>query len=380
MGGVNGAPGTRRGMERVSGAKGTRRGIAAVAAALLMVGVAACGSTGNSSTAPAPHDPAAPVSGTLHTFTYEDTIAPKLLDPFKEENPKLTVKTATFDSDAEAAAKLVGGFQADVVEACADEIDPLSQRHLLRPLDPKGIPGFDKLTFHDAPGVTDASGQVLFVPVSAGPQGLIVNTDKVKDVNPSWKALFEPQYEGEVAIEGDESLTPIGETALALGMDDPMELSAKQIDEVTDYLKEHKGQFRSYTESDSDTINLLKSGEVVLTDGGRGTAMAAEEAGVPVEWIAPKEGPLSWICGLGISSAAKNVEAAYKLINYYTSPQAQAQSATEGYVVTNPAALPLVPEKYKESADPASVKNAIAEREPPNLDEYVHAWQEVESE
>jgi spermidine/putrescine transport system substrate-binding protein len=367
-------------MERVSGAKGTRRGIAAVAAALLMVGVAACGSTGNSSTAPAPHDPAAPVSGTLHTFTYEDTIAPKLLDPFKEENPKLTVKTATFDSDAEAAAKLVGGFQADVVEACADEIDPLSQRNLLRPLDPKGIPGFDKLTFHDAPGVTDASGQVLFVPVSAGPQGLIVNTDKVKDVNPSWKALFEPQYEGEVAIEGDESLTPIGETALALGMDDPMELSAKQIDEVTDYLKEHKGQFRSYTESDSDTINLLKSGEVVLTDGGRGTAMAAEEAGVPVEWIAPKEGPLSWICGLGISSAAKNVEAAYKLINYYTSPQAQAQSATEGYVVTNPAALPLVPEKYKESADPASVKNAIAEREPPNLDEYVHAWQEVESE
>jgi spermidine/putrescine transport system substrate-binding protein len=119
---------------------------------------------------------------------------------------------------------------------------------------------------------------------------------------------------------------------------------------------------------------------VVLTDGGRGTAMAAEEAGVPVEWIAPKEGPLSWICGLGISSGAKNVEAAYKLINYYASPKAQAQSATEGYVVTNPAALPLVPEKYKESADPASVKNAIAEREPPNLDEYVHAWQEVESE
>ena len=380
MGGVNGAPGTRRGLERVSGAKGTHRGFVAVAVALLAVGVAACGSTGNSSTAPAPHDPSAPVSGTLRTFTYEDTIAPKLLDPFKEENPKVSVKTATFDSDAEAAAKLVGGFQSDVIEACADEIDPLSERNLLRPLDPKGIPGFDKLTFHDAPGVTDSSGQVLFVPISAGPQGLIVNTEKVKNVNPSWKALFEPQYEGEVAIEGDESLTPIGETALAMGMDNPMELSAKQIDEVTAYLKEHKGQFRSYTESDSDTINLLKSGEVVITDGGRGTAMAAEEAGIPVEWIAPKEGPLSWICGLGIPAGSQNVEAAYKLINYYASPKAQAQSATEGYVVTNPAALPLVPAKYKESADPASVKNAIAEREPPNLEEYVHAWQEVESE
>jgi hypothetical protein len=39
-----------------------------------------------------------------------------------------------------------------------------------------------------------------------------------------------------------------------------------------------------------------------------------------------------------------------------------------------------VPKKYKPSADPASVENAIAEREPPNFEEYVHAWQEVESE
>jgi spermidine/putrescine transport system substrate-binding protein len=342
--------------------------------------LSACGTTHNTSTAPAPADPGAPATGSLRTFTYEDTVAPHILAPFEEANPDLDLKTATFDSDSEAAAKLVGGFQADVVEACADEINPLAEQHLLRPLSKKAIPGFDRLTFHDAPGVVDEDGQVLFVPVSAGPQGLIVNTEKVKHVNPSWKALFEPQYKGEVAIEGDESLTPIGEAALAMGFKRPMELTAKQIGEVTAFLKEHKGQFRSYTESDSDTINLMKSGEVVLADGGRGTALAAEEAGIPVEWIAPKEGPLSWICGLGIPSSSANVEAAYKLINYYVSPAAQAQSALEGYVVTNPAALPLVPEKYKESADPASVSNAIAEREPPNFEEYVHAWQEVESE
>lgn len=350
--------------------------LALTGAALL----AGCGSTHNTSTAPAPRDPAAPASGSLRTFTYEDTVTPHLLDPFKEANPDLDVKTATFDSDSEAAAKLVGGFQADVVEACADEINPLSEQNLLRPLDTKGIPGFDQLTFHDAPGVTDEKGQVLFVPVSAGPQGLIVNTEKVKDVEHSWKALFNPKYKGEVAIEGDEAITPLGETALAIGIKKPMEMTAKQIEEVTAYLKEHKGQFRSYTESDSDTINLLKSGEVVIADGGRGTAIAAEEAGVPVEWIAPEEGPLSWICGLGIPSTSTNVEAAYKLINYYVSPAAQAQSAEEGYVVTNSKALPLVPKKWAESADPASVKNAVAEREPANYEEYVHAWQEVESE
>ena len=162
------------------------------------------------------------------------------------------------------------------------EIDPrhqpIAEQDLLRPLSKKALPGFDQLTFHDAPGVVDEQGQVLFVPVSAGPQGLIVDTEKVPHVERSWKALFDPKYKGEVAIEGDESLTPIGEAALAMGFKKPMELTAKQIGEVTAFLKEHKGQFRSYTESDSDTINLLKSGEIVLADGGRGSADAANVA------------------------------------------------------------------------------------------------------
>jgi spermidine/putrescine transport system substrate-binding protein len=358
-----------------------RRLLVLIGVALGLTGLAACGGGGGgtASTAATPEDPEAPVSGTLRTFTYEDTIAPNLLDPFKEENPELDVKTATFDSDAEAAAKLVGGFQADVIEVCADEINPLSKRNLLEPLDVEAIPEFENLTYNDVPGVRDESGQVLFVPVSAGPQGLIVNTEKVTELPDSWQALFDPQYKGEVALEGDTPLLPIGEAALALGMEDPMNLSPEQLDEVQSYLSEHRDQFRSFTESDSDQINLLKSGEVVITDGGRGTALAAKEAGVPVEWIAPKEGPLSWICGLGIPAGSQNVDAAYKMINYYVSPEAQAQSAREAYVVTNPEALPLVPAKFEESADPSSVEDAIAEREPPNYEEYVHAWQEVQS-
>jgi len=351
----------------------------ALITALAATALAACGGSGGSSeVASAPTNADEPATGTLRVFTYEDTVAPDLMKPFEKQNPDLEVKTASFGSDSEAAAKLAGGFQADVVESCLDEMTPLTARNLLRPIDTAGVPEWDNLAFTEAPGVR-SDGQVWVVPLSAGPQGLIVNTEKVANPPDSWQALFDPQYEGEVAIEGDTALLPIAETALAMGMEDPMNLSAEQIEEVQSYLSEHRSQFRSFTESDSDAINLLKSGEVVISDGGRGTALAAKEAGVPVEWIAPKEGPLSWICGLGIPAGSKNVDAAYRMINYYTSPEAQAQSAREAYVVTNPEALPLVPAKFEETADPASVENAIAEREPPNYDEYVHAWQEVQS-
>ena len=66
-----------------------------------------------------------------------------------------------------------------MVEVCTDEMEPLIARGLLRPLDERAVPEFDELAFSDAPEVRDASGDVLFVPASAGPQGLIVNTDEV---------------------------------------------------------------------------------------------------------------------------------------------------------------------------------------------------------
>ncbi len=350
--------------------------VAAVAAGLAIAG---CGSGGNTSVAPPPNDPDAPATGTLKFFAYGDTIVDPMLDPFREENPDLDLKTASFDSNKAAAAKLAGGFEADVVEVCTDEMQPLTARSLLRPLDPQGVPAFGELAFSDQPEVRDPSGQVLFVPASAGPQGLIVNTDEVDPGSiGSYADLFDPQYAGDVALEATP-LTSIGATALAMGMEDPMNLSDDQVTEAKDYLLDHRDQFRAFAESDASMVNLFKSGEVVLADGGRGTAQAMVDDGVPVEWIAPEEGSLSWVCGLAITSKAQNTDAAYKLINYYASPEAQAISGDMGFVAMNPKALPLVSPEFRKTADPRNLENAIPQTEPDNADVYDRAWQEVQA-
>ena len=81
--------------------------------------------------------------------------------------------------------------------------------------------------------------------------------------------------------------------------------------------------------------------------------------GVPVEWVAPKEGALSWVCGLAITSTRRTSAPAKVLINYYASPEAQAISGELGFVAMNPEALPLIPAKYKQTADPESLEDAI---------------------
>ena len=99
----------------------------------------------------------------------------------------------------------------------------------------------------------------------------------------------------------------------------------------------------------------------------------------PVDWIAAKEGALSWVCGLAITSKAENIDAAYKIIDYYASPKAQAISGDMGFVAMNPKALPMVSPEFRRSADPRNLANAIPQTEPDNADAYERAWQEVQA-
>jgi len=338
---------------------------------------AGCGNDeGETGVAPAPKDPDAPATGTLRFFAYGDTMTEEMLAPFLEANPDLDLEKASFNSNKAAAAKLAGGFEADVVEVCTDEMEPILARDLIRPLDPDAVKGFDDLAFSDSDDVRDEAGNVLFVPASAGPHGLIVNTEMVSGAD-SYADLFDPEYAGDAALESS-ALTAIGVTSMAIGVgDDPMDLTPPEIDEVKQYLLDNRDQFRDFPESDASMANLFKSGEAVIADGGRGTTEAMIRDGVPAEWIAPKEGVLSWVCGLAITSAAENIDAAYRLLNYYASPEAQAISGEQGFVAMTPKALPLIAPEFRESADPASLKTAIPETQPSAAELYDRAWQEV---
>jgi spermidine/putrescine transport system substrate-binding protein len=189
--------------------------------------------------------------------------------------------------------------------------------------------------------------------------------------------LFDPKYAGNAALESSP-LTAIGVTSMGIGVgDDPMDLSPPEIDEVKQYLLDNRDQFRDFPESDASMANLFKSGEAVIADGGRGTTEAMIRDGVPAEWVAPKEGVLSWVCGLAITSSAENLDAAYKLLNYYASPEAQAISGEQGFVAMTPKALPLIPPEFRQGADPSSLETAIPETQPSASDLYDRAWQEV---
>lgn len=353
-----------------------KRHVSTLACASVVVLLSGCGGS-DGSAASGGEDGA--ISGELRTFTYSDTIDPQILDPFAQEQSELDLKTATFESLDEAAAKIRAGFSTDVIEVCLDEAEPLLADDLLAPIDTAKLTHWDDLsaTFREADGVS-VDGDVMMVPASAGPHGLIYSTDAFPEGLDSYAALYDPANAGNVALDGSW-LTAIADSAMAFGIEDPMSMTDEQVNEVKDKMIAAKDQFRTIAKSDSDMANLFKSGEIVLADGGRGTAEEINGNGGAVTWVAPEEGSLSWVCGLGISSESKNLDAAYAFIDYYISQPAQAVVGDLGYVITNELAVADVSEEYQETADPSALADTRPQIEPENAAVWRRAWQEIKA-
>jgi spermidine/putrescine transport system substrate-binding protein len=235
----------------------------------------------------------------------------------------------------------------------------------------------------DLPGVQQ-DGQVFMVPVDAGTAGIVYNADVVDPAPTSWKDLFDPRWQGRAGLE-DIAITAIMVAALANGITDPLHMSDEQLDTVTQYLIDHKGQFRTFWKGDASVKALFKSGEIVISSGYPDNANSLQEQGVNARFVVAQEGQFLWACGYGISPAIDpaNLDAAYALLNWYTSPEAELFEATEwNYQVANQKTLDIAPADVVERASldaPFHLENAIPASPPENREAWIAAWTEVKA-
>jgi spermidine/putrescine transport system substrate-binding protein len=353
-----------------------------VSFALLAAACSSGGSAGGSASAPgaSPGEP----SGTLRLFSYSDGFDPEYMTTFAQEYPDIKLETASFGSNDEAIAKLQAGFEADVINSCVDESTlEMVNKGLYQPLDVSRLENWDAIwpSMKELPGVR-VDGEVYLVPVDAGTAGLMYNADVVTTPPDSWLDLFDPQWAGKASME-DLSVTAIDIGALALGIGDPLHMTPDQLTQVKDFLVEHREQFRTFWKGDADVKSQFKSGEIVISSGYPGTAKSLRKEGVNVQFAVAKEGQMLWTCGYGISPDAQNLDAAYALLNWYTSLPPQIYAATTwNYITSNMGLADEVPEKVIEDSGLntfGEATNAIPASPPDDRESWVAAWTEVKA-
>jgi spermidine/putrescine-binding protein len=363
---------------------------------MLAMVLAACGSdgggddpgapVGGETGSSAPIDPA-DITGTIRLYSYADGFDPEYMETFFEAYPNIELETAAFGSNEEAVAKIQAGFEADVINSCVDEATlEMVQRGIYQPLDVSRLENWDVIWpgMKDLPGVT-VDGEVFIVPVDAGTAGIMYNADVVTTQPTSWTDLFDPQWQGRASLE-DLAITAIDVGALANGIPNPLEMTPDQLAQVTQYLKDHRGQFRTFWKGQADIMSQFKSGEIVIASGYPGIAkILRTRDDMNVQFAAAEEGQMLWTCGYGISPdiAPENLDAAYALLNWYTSIPPQVYAATNwNYLTSNQGIIDAVPPEVVEEAALDSLytlENAIPASPPEDRASWIAAWTEVKA-
>ncbi|MGH2540022.1 MAG: ABC transporter substrate-binding protein [Actinomycetota bacterium] len=367
------------------------RGLVVVATLSLVA--AACGSDdgdptpepGGGGGSSASVDPAS-ITGTIRLYSYSDGFDPDYMETFFETYPNIELETAAFGSNEEAVAKIQAGFEADVVNSCVDEATlEMVNKGMYQPLDVSRLENWDDIWpgMKELPGVI-VDDEVYIVPVDAGTAGIMYNADEVTTPPTSWTDLFDPQYAGRASLE-DLAITALDVGALALGIDNPLEMTPEQLEQVKQFLIDNRDQFRTFWKGEADVKAQFKSGEIVIASGYPGDAKSLRKEGVNVQFAAAEEGQMLWTCGYGISPdiAEENVDAAYALLNWYTSLPPQVYAATNwNYLTSNQGIIDAVPQKVVEEAALDSLftlDNAIPASPPDDRAAWIAAWTEVKA-
>jgi len=185
------------------------------------------------------------------------------------------------------------------------------------------------------------------VPYVWGTTGLAYNEDCVKTPPTSWKALWDPQYEGRIYMLDNMLAAYIA--GLQINGFDAGTTNPEEIEKATQSLIEQKKVLGGYNSTNFN--DLVASGEACLVQAWNGSIAQVMASNPKVKYVIPDEGGSMWIDGFSIPKSAKNVEEAYKFIDYMMRPEVAAKAANLSKSATViDKAIPLLPKEVSENA------------------------------
>ncbi|MEJ0097689.1 MAG: ABC transporter substrate-binding protein [Bauldia sp.] len=257
---------------------------------------------------------AAQADGKLTYFTWSGYELPEFNTSFLAAHPD-GVDISTFGDDDDAFTKVKAGFHPDLAHPCYDKVARWNKEGLLQPIETAKIKNWDSIfpVFRDLPDLQAGPGKVWMVPWDWGNTSVLYRTDLVKNPEQSWNLLWDKQYAGRIAVIDAVHDTPI--VAAILAGVNPFDMTPAELDKVADKLREQRPLVSSYTTDMTSVEQSLASGQLVAAMTWNASAVALKKQGVPVEYMKPKEGMLTWACGFVLLKDAKNVDLAYDFIN-----------------------------------------------------------------
>ena len=272
--------------------------------------VAACGGGKPAPQAEAAARPADP--GKLNIYIWSAYLPQEVIDKFAARTG-VKVNFDLYDSNEALLEKLQSGVaDYDIVVPSDYMVKILIAEKLIQPIDHAKLPNIKNLDPRFLDKKFDPRNQYS-LPYFWGTTGFGYDKTKVKGPVDSWSVLFDPKHKGRILMLDDVrevfgvALKSMGHS---LNTTDPAILK-----QAAEKLKKQKKLVKTY--NSGDFANILAAGDVDIAHGYNGQ-LAEVVAKEPerLAYVVPKEGGTFWMDNVAIPAKARNVENAYRFLDY----------------------------------------------------------------
>jgi spermidine/putrescine-binding protein len=225
-----------------------------------------------------------------------------------------------FGGTEEAFQKLQSGFTTDVAHPCVEDMARWHKLKMIKKLDTAKLKYWKDIwpELLALPGAS-IDGEHYIMPFDWGNGSLLYRSDKVQPEEMSWNLAFDEKYKGQISMY---NATPtVSVAGLALGIN-PYQFSEEDGAKIKAYLMKQRALVRFYWDAPADYQQAMASGEILIAYAWNDGLAAMKKQGIPVEYMTPKEGILSWTCGLvHMANATVPDEQVYDFLDAMSSPE-----------------------------------------------------------
>ena len=325
-------------------------------------------------------------AGEIEYFTWSEYENPNYHQAYTAKyggSPKFSF----FGEEEEALQKLRAGYTPDVTHPCTYSVGRWRDAGVIKPIDTARLKNYADIwpELKTIKG-TVFDGQPFFVPWEWGNSSILYRTDLVEVEEDSWTLLFDERYAGRLSTY-DSVDGAVITAALALGYKNAFELDDGQLDKVKELMARQRPMIRYYWTDNVAVEQGLATGELVAAYAWNSSVVELKKQGLPVRYMNPKEGILTWVCGLAlVNNASGDEQAAYDFLDAMLEPGTGKMVIDEqGYGHSNRKAFELVSAERLDELGISSPAALFAQGvffepiEPKRREKYVAMFEQVKA-
>ncbi len=160
--------------------------------------------------------------------------------------------------------------------------------------------------------------------------GLTYNPEKIKTPPTSWADLWRPEYKGRVGITNLNSTLGTGFMVELARMHGGSEAN---VDAAFKKIAELKPNLAAVAANPGALAALYQQGQIDISPGNFNAIQILKARGVPVEFVAPKEGAIAFKTTIHIVKNSPNKALAAALIDTAMSPEVQLRLMNSPYLI-----------------------------------------------